>query len=159
MFFSGHSFRKCPIGCMVLSCDLEVLNVTEEYARITLSDPARMIGRYIFDLFPDNPGDPEADGVRNLKRSLETVLITRTRSPMAWQRYDIRDSSGKFLERHWSPLNTPLLDANGEVSRIVHHATDITPIVKYFGHVRPTGLSTNAGIRRLQMSAGTASTV
>src|SRR2546428_7515922 len=37
----------------------------------------RSLGRGIFDVFPDNPDDPAADGVRNLRASLERVLAHR----------------------------------------------------------------------------------
>jgi hypothetical protein len=40
--------------------------------------------------FPDNPDDPSATGVRNLKASLESVLQNRVADTMAVQKYDIR---------------------------------------------------------------------
>jgi hypothetical protein len=80
----------------------------------------------MFEVFPDNPGDPEATGVRNLTSSLLQVRARRSRQAMPRQRYDIRDRAGIFVERHWDPMNYPLFDDNGEVEFIVHHVRDVT---------------------------------
>jgi hypothetical protein len=51
---------------------------------------------------------------------------------MRWQRYDVRDRSLTFRERHWAPINSPILDENGEVKLIVHHVADVTRLAKKF---------------------------
>jgi hypothetical protein len=44
---------------------------------------------------------------------------------MALQRYDIpidrNDAGEHFVERYWSPINTPVLDDNGELTHISPH--------------------------------------
>ena len=55
-------------------------------------------------------------GVANLRASLERVRTLRQPDAMAVQKYDIRkpdDEGGGYEERFWSPLNTPVLDADG----------------------------------------------
>jgi hypothetical protein len=37
-----------------------------------------------------------------------------------------------FQERHWSPINSPILDHNGEVKLIVHHVSDVTRVARKF---------------------------
>jgi hypothetical protein len=44
----------------------------------------------------------EASGVRNLTNSLSNVVAFRSEHRMPWQRYDVRNREGIFLERHWS---------------------------------------------------------
>jgi hypothetical protein len=46
--------------------------------------------------FPDNPGDRQATGVRNLAASLQSVLDTKLPNAMADQRYDIRRRDGTW---------------------------------------------------------------
>jgi hypothetical protein len=58
--------------------------------------------------------------------SLESVLKQKARHVMPVQRYDIRRPDGQWEERHWKPTNTPVLDDNGEIAFIVHHAEDVT---------------------------------
>ena len=67
--------------------------------------------------------------MRNLKTSLERVLKSRAADTMAVQRYDIRRpeaEGGGFEERFWSPLNSPVLDLNGNVRYIIHRVEDVT---------------------------------
>jgi PAS domain S-box-containing protein len=89
---------------------------------------AAIIGRPLFDVFPDNPMDAERSGVANLTASLERVLATRARDAMAIQRYDVRlpAEGGQFEERHWAPVNAPILGADGEVRYIVHRIEEAT---------------------------------
>jgi len=82
--------------------------------------------RDISKVFPDNPSDPEARGVRNLLASLRSVLKTKKPSFMAPQRYDIRRHDGSWEERYWKAVNLPVLDDNGGVEFIIHHLEDVT---------------------------------
>lgn len=51
-------------------------------------------------MFPDNPDDPAATGVGNLRASLDRVLKTGRPDTMAVQKYDIRrpESEGGEFE-------------------------------------------------------------
>jgi PAS domain-containing protein len=100
-------FATLPHGYLILNRSFIIVDVNSAYAKMTLTDPDQLIGREIFDVFPDNPGDPEANGVENLTDSLESVLAFKATDKMAWQRYDIRDRSGVFVERHWDPNQLP----------------------------------------------------
>lgn len=101
--------------------------------RATLSTLEQTIGKGLFELFPDNPDDPNATGVRNLRNSLHRVIQTRQPDTMAVQKYDIpkpESEGGGFEERFWSPLNSPVLDENGEVVYIIHRVEDVTDFVR-----------------------------
>ena len=88
------------------------------------------IGRGLFELFPDNPDDPTADGTANLRASLERVLASRAPDTMAVQKYDIRAPDGTFESRYWSPKNLPILSPSGEVLYILHRVEDVTELVR-----------------------------
>ncbi|HYE77282.1 MAG TPA: hybrid sensor histidine kinase/response regulator, partial [bacterium] len=97
----------------------------------TMTKREEIVGRELFDVFPDNPGDPHATGTRNLRASLETVLATRAPHTMAVQKYDIRrpeSEGGGFEERYWSPVNSPVL-VDGEVAYIIHRVEDVTDFI------------------------------
>jgi PAS domain S-box-containing protein len=92
-----------------------------------------MLGRPLFEVFPDNPDDPGATGEANLGASLARVLAFKRPDSMAIQKYDIRrpaEEGGGFEVRHWSPINTPVIDANGEVAWIIHRVEDVTRLVE-----------------------------
>jgi PAS domain-containing protein len=122
-------FEACPHPYLILNRDLLIVGVNQEYTRKTLTDADVIMGRNIFDVFPANPGDPKADGEQKLLASLCGVINTRSMHRMPWLRYDIRNRSGAFVERHWSPTNTPILDANGDVEFLIHAVEDVTAIV------------------------------
>src|SRR5205807_9010208 len=112
--------------------------VNQAYLAATATRREAILGRPIFDVFPDNPADPNADGVRNLDRSLRTVLATGQPDSMALQRYDITvGGDGRFEERYWSPVNTPVLDESGAVTHIIHRVEDVTEYVRLRRGGRP----------------------
>ncbi|RTE89424.1 PAS domain-containing protein [Bradyrhizobium sp. LVM 105] len=105
---------------------LVIVDINDAYAVATLTDRAEIAGRSLFEIFPDNPDDPLADGVSNLYSSLKIVGETGRAHAMAVQRYDIRDPGGVFVERHWQPINSPIHDAAGRLLYLLHHVEDIT---------------------------------
>lgn len=118
---------------LVLAADaprFTITDVNQAYLRATMTEREVLLGRGIFEAFPDNPDDPQASGVRNLKASLERAVASRCPDAMAVQKYDIRRPDGSFEERHWSPVNTPILDASGEPIGIIHHVEDVTEFVR-----------------------------
>ncbi|KPC70858.1 hypothetical protein ADL26_16740, partial [Thermoactinomyces vulgaris] len=68
-------FAATPSPYLVLGSDLVIVEVNQAYLAATNRTREDLIGRHIFDAFPSNPDDPEADGVRNLNASLHRVLI------------------------------------------------------------------------------------
>src|SRR5689334_11299925 len=88
------------------------------------------LGRGLFEVFPDNPDDPAATGMNNLRISLNRVIETRAADTMAVQKYDIRGPDGAFQVKYWSPKNLPVLGANGEILYILHRVEDVTELVQ-----------------------------
>ena len=101
--------------------------------RVTGTRREGQIGRKLFDQFPDDPNNPDADGVRNLTASLERVLATRAVDVMAIQRYAVRELNGQFVERWWTPINIPVIGEDGEVSLVIHRVEDVTEAVRLRG--------------------------
>lgn len=127
------AFNAAPGNYLLLFPDLRIAGVTDSYLAVTMTRREDILGRGLFDVFPDNPDEPTADGVSNLRRSLERVLSTRRPDRMPVQKYDIRrpeEEGGGFEERHWSPLNTPVLGRLGDVELIIHSVEDVTDFVR-----------------------------
>jgi PAS domain-containing protein len=106
---------------------LHLIDVNDAYAAATLVVRNRVAGEKLFDVFPDNPGMPKADGVSNLFESIRRAAQTGEPHKMAVQRYDVRDTDGAFVEKHWLPINTPIFDERGRLTYILHQAQDVTP--------------------------------
>ncbi|MFB3924126.1 MAG: PAS domain-containing protein [Terriglobia bacterium] len=110
-----------------------IVAVSGAYLQATMTRREEILSRGIFDVFPDNPDDPTATGVRNLRASLDRVLRERVTDMMAVQKYDIRrpeSEGGGFEERYWSPVNSPVFGREREVTFIVHSVQDVSEFVR-----------------------------
>jgi PAS domain S-box-containing protein len=126
-------FESAPGLYLVLAPDLTIAAVSDAYARATMTRRQDIVGRGLFDVFPDNPDDPGATGTANLRASLDRVLRGRAPDSMTIQKYDIRrpeSEGGGFEERYWSPHNSPVLGPAGEVVYIIHEVEDVTEFVR-----------------------------
>jgi PAS domain S-box-containing protein len=120
-------FDATPIPFLVLTPDFTMVAANDARLHATMTTREQILGRNLFDVFPDNPADPTATGERNLRASLDRVLRNRAPDAMPIQKYDIptRDS-GEFEVRYWKPLNSPVLNASGDVVCIIHCVEDVT---------------------------------
>jgi two-component system sensor kinase FixL len=122
-------FAASPGLLLLLTSDLTIVDASDAYLRATMTRRQDIVGCELFEVFPDNPGDPNATGVGNLAASLERVRNLRRPDAMAVQKYDVRRPDGAFEERFWSPLNTPVIGDFGEVEWIIHSVEDVTAVV------------------------------
>jgi signal transduction histidine kinase len=126
-------FEGAPGLYLVLDPDFRIVAVSDAYLAATMTRRDEILGRGIFDVFPDNPDDPEATGEANLRASLEHVRRHRVLDTMAVQKYDIErpeEEGGGFEERFWSPLNSPVLDEHKRLVYIIHRVEDVTEFVR-----------------------------
>ena len=126
-------FQTAPGLYLVLTLDLNIVAVSDAYLRATMTKREEILGRGIFDVFPDNPDDPSATGVRNLRTSLQRVIQDKTPDTMAVQKYDIRkpeSQGGGFEERFWSPVNSPVFGSDKGIVYIIHRVEDVTEFVR-----------------------------
>ncbi len=137
-------FESAPAAYLLLTPELVVVAVSDAYLRATLTERDQIVGRRLFDVFPDNPDDPAASGVRNLQASLQRVLQTGCGDAMAVQKYDVRRPTteagqAEFEERFWSPYNAPVLDPSGKLAYIVHSVEDVTEFMQLKAHQSAEG--------------------
>lgn len=131
-------FESAPGLYLVLLPDpaFTIVAVSDAYLSATMTKREDILGRRLFDVFPDNPSDPIADGVGNLRASLGRVLEHGAPDTMAIQKYDIRrpeSEGGGFEERYWSPVNSPVLDEDKKCVYIIHRVEDATEFVRLKG--------------------------
>jgi len=128
-------FQCLPGMVALLTPDLVYADANEEFLRTAGRTREQVVGRYLFDVFPDNPNDEGASGMRNLAASLERILETGERDAMALQRYDVEipGRPGEWEERYWSPVNAPVLGPDGKVLLLVHRVEEVTELIKARG--------------------------
>jgi len=78
-------FESAPGLYLVLNTDLKIVAVSNAYLWATMTQREAILGRGIFEIFPDNPDDRHATGMRNLNASLERVLRNRATDGMPVQ--------------------------------------------------------------------------
>jgi hypothetical protein len=97
---------------VLLDRELPFVDANRAYLELTASQLDQLIGRGMFDLFPNEPGQPNNESARVLRESFERVLRTGKQDVIAYITYRVAKVQGGELEdRVWSATHTPLLDA------------------------------------------------
>ncbi|MBN9298840.1 MAG: response regulator [Filimonas sp.] len=122
-------FESAPLLILVLSPELKLMAGTDAYFAATLTKREEVLGKLVYDVFPDNPDDPNPNGVANLKASFDRVLMNKVPDAMGHLKYDIPRNDGSFESRYWSTMNTPVLDNAGNILHIINQVVDITDYV------------------------------
>lgn len=119
-------FNASPNAYLLLSTELVLVDVNSAYLLATGRRREELIGRGVFKVFP---GLAEVEGVRRLRASFERVLTERRPDSLALLHYPIvSTTNGAIEDRYWSAANIPILDAQGNVTMILHHTADVTEL-------------------------------
>lgn len=124
-------FDASPNAYMVLDSELRYVAANQVYLQVTSSRLEDLLGRYVFDKFPNDPTNPNNAPARMLERSLERVLATGERDHLALIPYRVPtqvDGATVLEARYWSATHTPLHDADGRVAFVLQHTVDVTEL-------------------------------
>jgi ANTAR domain/PAS fold len=126
---TNAAFQAVDAPYVILDRQLVIRAVNHAYAKVTMREAEELQDQYLFDAFPDNPDDPNANGVTQLGASLEHVLRQRSRHRMRLQRYDVEQpyGRGRFVKKMWLPVNSPIVEDDSVIG-IVHHVEDVTDL-------------------------------
>ena len=124
-------YRQLPTPVVLLTPELVVADANEAFLRTMGRTREQLLGRNIFDAFPDDPSDPGATGVRN-SIALRRVLVTGEPDALEFQKYEIEVSPGMFAKRYWSGVNAPVFSPDGSVVLIASCGEDVTDRLNRF---------------------------
>lgn len=149
-------FDALPGACLLLSPDLVIEAASEAYLAVTLTQRDSVVGKYVFDIFPDNPDTPESYSVRTVQASLRQVLATGQPHELMLQPYDLPNPTqpGQFLERYWRTRNAPVLGANGQVAHIIHEVVDVTAQVQASTELRDSQVREQTALAQAEHQRG-----
>jgi PAS domain-containing protein len=119
-------FNLMPGMCLVLDRDLTIVAQNFEHAMVSLSLAKDVVGKNVFEAFPENPG--QGGGLSAMRASWQKVLKTREADVMPVTRYDVKGEHGPYQTRWWAITNTPILGEDGTVRWIIHRAEDVTEL-------------------------------
>lgn len=124
-------FRASPYPYLVMDTKLTVVDANDAYLRSTGATKQAIVGKYVFDAFPENPGDPDSTNIAIVKNSLEKAVASGLSDTTAFLRYAVPKTRGEnpeFVERYWSTTSTPILGADGKAVLVVQHPIDVTDL-------------------------------
>lgn len=102
-----------------------ILAVSDRFVDISLKSRGELLGKNLFDVFPDNTKDPS--GKERALSAITEVMKTKKKVDLPIYKYDIYSSeTGKMEPFYWSNSNQPIFNEAGEVSYIVNTTSNVT---------------------------------
>ena len=128
----GQFFEHSPNAYMVVDRELCFVAANRAYLEVTGAALESLLGRPVFEIFPDQPGGEPSDNLRAVRESFARVLATGQPDVLALVPYRVprRLPDGSLLEeeRFWSATHSPISDERGEVRYILQHTVDVTEL-------------------------------
>jgi len=127
-------FRASPYPYLVMAPDLTIIGASGAYLRSVRRTEEDIVGRYVFDAFPEDPSNPDATDIAEVKGSLLRALAKGEPDTTAFVRYAVpveTPEGQKFEERYWSTVHTPVLDAEGKPLFVVQNPVDVTELYRF----------------------------
>lgn len=114
---------------MLLDRDFRIRGVNATYEALSMRPPEELLGEIVFDVFPDDPNDPQASGSSQLTVSVESAMRRRGMDTMPIVRYDIVDPQNPdvFLPKLWTCNNTAVDDGDEPIG-VLHQVAEITSL-------------------------------
>ena len=104
-----------------------ISDVNRAFIEATGIKESDLIGKAIFDIYPNNSTEQYTKVVSNLRQSLLTVISTRKTDKLPVQKYAIAVSGTDELEeRYWQAENIPVITQAANLEYIIHTTVDIT---------------------------------
>ncbi|MEZ4410993.1 MAG: ATP-binding protein [Polyangiales bacterium] len=118
-------FDLLPNPYMLVDREFRYVAANQAYLRVTGARFEDLVGRSLFDVFPNDPGDPRNESARTLRASFERVLASGETDFLAFIPYRVSTDE----VRYWSATHVPVLDDAGEVRFILQQTSDVTEMV------------------------------
>ena len=122
-------FDATPVALLVFDRDLVMVHANPAYCRAVGMRLEDLAGRYVFDVFgddPDSPGPSQASALKNVMMGAVEHGNTQTLTEYP---YDIPNGRGGFDRRLWNVVEVPVLGPDGRTELVVHYTEDVTELV------------------------------
>jgi PAS domain S-box-containing protein len=121
-----QQFEASLTAHLVLTPDLTIVAANDRYRTMTGAQLDQLVGRDLFDAFPENDDAPSTTERRNVADSFLSALTRGRRETLAVLRYDVMGSDGVWRERYWRTEAQPIYDDYGSTIGLDISATDLT---------------------------------
>jgi PAS domain S-box-containing protein len=126
-------FRHSKTPSVVFEVDdpqFTIVDVNDAYLDIALAPKEHILGKSVFEAFPDLESDNN-NGASDLLHALQQTVATREEFKMPIVKYDLLNHfTGKREEKYWEWVSYPLFDEEDSVSQVLVKINDITFHIK-----------------------------
>ncbi|AUN99708.1 PAS domain S-box protein [Bacteriovorax stolpii] len=106
-----------------------IVAASDAYTKQSKVKREEIVGKGVFDVFPENPDEMAAQGRKLLVESFKKVMKSNRPDKMDILRYDIKNDTDKFETHFWLVMNSPVLDMEGKILYIINQVEDVTNLV------------------------------
>lgn len=137
------AFEHSPTACIFLVPDAPIFTIAGVNAAFlseTHTSLEEIIGKSLFDAFPDKSEDSFLRRQEALIKTFEEVLFTKKAYNIEIHRIDVQlKGSEGFHPRFWNCYTYPILDENNNVKFIVQNPVDITSTILSYSYFNTGG--------------------
>ncbi len=128
MFDTTAKSRKAilhaiPLPAIIMTSDLQIVDVNEPFASVVARDPASLMGRPLFDEFPSPPDSPNLEAA--IRASVKRAVASGKTDALAPGRHDIVIPGIGYETRYWRLSHSPILE-DDRADRILQLVEDVT---------------------------------
>lgn len=125
-----HVLKDSPNACLVLHPDAPFFSIAyanDAFLRTANVNGMDLVGKGIFEVFPENPDDQSSSRLNAIKNSLTQALRLKKLHKILLQRYDLpKIGIDGFEVRYWNSDAYPIFDKSDNVQFIVFSPTDVS---------------------------------
>ncbi len=123
-------FKSSPLASVIFYPDSPVFTIAEAneaFLLATKTSREDLIGKGLFEAFPDHPDDPGTNRQKKIRASIGQVILLKKAHQIPLQRYKMLNQvSREYEAKFWNLDTYPLLDDNEQVQFLVQSIVEIT---------------------------------
>jgi PAS domain-containing protein len=107
-----REFNDADTMCMLIDPGpgLIIIDINAIFERQVGVSREAVVGRPLFEAFPENPNETTSSRVDAVYRALRAAGETGRAQELPVRRFDIRNNDGQWEERYWRAIYTPIFD-------------------------------------------------
>ena len=122
-------FEQSSSITLVIDRDYTIVDASNQYLKITKTVRKNIVGKNIFDVFPDHPSGIDAQGQSKMLASFNRVLKSKQSDVLPVVKKDIskqKSKTGELGVQYWKLCHSAVLDEFKKVKYIIQRVEDAT---------------------------------
>lgn len=126
-------FESAPGKLLVVEPeDYTVVAISDAYLEAVMRRRSDIMGKPLFDVFPDDPDDPDANGVAAVTAVMERVKESGGSEALPLIRFPVerpKEEGGGFEDRWWLSVFSAVKGSDGRAQYIICRSEDVTGLI------------------------------